>query len=135
MRNVAVLSWLLFVAGLTGCAAPQERLGPSGLPRGQITHVVCMRLYDAGDATARREVLAAGKTLEHLPGVISVAAGSTIKSDRAVVDHFYDVVFIFHFQSQADLDAYLANPVHAETKKDVLDRYVDKYVVYDFAAE
>jgi hypothetical protein len=134
MKTLPMMCLLVVIASAVGCT-DQHPTAPSGLLHGQVTHVVCMRLRDSSDANARREVLAAKETLETIPGVAYVTAGSTIKSDRPVVDRIYDVVFVFQFHTKADLDAYLANPTHVAMKKDLLDKYVEKYVVYDFASD
>lgn len=128
----APLAILIFA--MIGCQ-PADRLGPSGLPLGTVTHVVVIWLYDRADKTAQNEILMAGRKLEKLSGVASVTGGVVLPSNRPTVDNSFDVAFVMTFHSESDLNRYLNDPAHLQIKKDVLDRYAKKYLVYDFVAQ
>jgi hypothetical protein len=109
--------------------------GKNAVPSGTVTHVVIMYLNDRGDLTARSEVMKAANTLRPIKGVQSMWAGRMITSDRPVVDQNYDVALVATFGDVEALQRYLNDPTHLRVKQQVLDRYVRKYVVYDFVSE
>lgn len=99
---------------------------------GQIKHVVVMWLKNPGDAVARKAVLDAGETLRGIPGVVDVAGGQVVPSDRAVVDSSYDVAFIVTLADAEALKNYGPHPIHQKAVKDAIQPNVARYVVYDF---
>ena len=103
--------------------------------KGVVTHVVIMWLYDRADETARDELLKAGRRLEAIPGVVRLVGGRVLPSERAVVDSSFDLAFVMTFDHEEDMRRYLENPVHLDIKKNVLDRYVKKYQVYDIVSD
>ncbi|HET6246316.1 MAG TPA: Dabb family protein [Tepidisphaeraceae bacterium] len=125
----------LLLLALAGCQSQPRHIGPSAMPTGGVTHIVIMWLNDPSDLDARDEIIATGKKLETIPGVVSVSAGRMLPSGRPVVDTSYDVAFAMTFNNVDDMKAYLENPLHKQLKTEVLDRYVKKYLVYDFVAE
>lgn len=58
--------------------------------------------------------------------------GEAIASDRLIVDDSFDVAVIVSFADAQAFSNYLAHPVHAKAKQDVLLPMVAKMVVYDF---
>jgi hypothetical protein len=125
-----------FLIGLisVGCASAShpER---GAMPAGTVTHVVIMYLNDRGDLTARSELIRAANTLRTIKGVQSAWAGRMLTSSNPVVDQSYDVAFVLTFADQEALEHYNNDPLHQQTKKQLLDRYVRKYLVYDFVSE
>ena len=115
-----------------GCASAPA--GKGAMPSGAVTHVVVMYLYDRGDLGARMQVMNAAEKLRNISTVRTIWAGRMLTSNRPVVDQSYDIAYVVTFNSEDDLQKYLNDPVHLETKKSVLDRYVTKYVVYDFVS-
>jgi hypothetical protein len=126
-----VIGASLLIALAAGCAhnAPA---GKGALPSGAVTHVVIMYLYDRGDLGARKEVINAAERLRDISSVRTIWAGRMLTSNRPVVDQSYDIAYVVTCDSEDALQKYLNDPVHVETKQRVLDRYVNKYVVYDF---
>ena len=120
----------LLIALAAGCA--HNVAGKGALPSGAVTHVVIMYLYDRGDLGARKEVIDAAEKLRDIGSVRTIWAGRMLTSNRPVVDQSYDIAYVVTFDSEDDLQKYLSDPVHVQTKQHVLDRYVNKYVVYDF---
>jgi hypothetical protein len=131
MRIPLRLTSILLLLSAIGCQS-EDRLGPSGLPQGTVTHVVFISLYDRADKMAQNEILAAGQKLEKISGVIRVSGGVVLPSNRAGVDNSFDVAFVMTFRNEADLNHYLDDPAQVSIKQTVLDRYAKKYVVYDF---
>lgn len=137
-----IVSQLVFIAalavGLSSCAPknhPVPGIGYMHAPRGTVTHIVIMSLYDRGDVTARDEIIAAADQLRRIPGIIAINAGRMLASDRAVVDKSFDVAYVVTLHDEGALQRYLVNPIHVTTKKNILDRYVRRYMVYDIVAE
>jgi len=87
------------------------------------------------------------RTIEGKAGVLSVDqlrgisdvrtiwAGRMLTSTRPIVNQDYDIAIVVTFNSEDAMQHYLNDPTHLEVKKRVLDRYVRKYVVYDFVSE
>ena len=92
-------------------------------------------MKDRSDASAREQLLAAADALREIPGVSSVTAGKMLPSNRPIVDSSYDLAYVISFPSQEQMNQYVQRPEHLRLKKEVLDRYVAKYLIYDFVAE
>jgi hypothetical protein len=92
-------------------------------------------MKDRNDQAAREQLLSAADALRQIPGVGSVAAGKVLPSNRMVVDSSYDVAYVIAFPSKEAMQAYVQRPEHVRLKSEVLDRYVARYLVYDFVAE
>jgi len=123
---------MLFCA--IGCQ-PEDRLGPSGLPKGTVTHVVFIWLYDRADHTAQNEVVMAGRKLEKISGVQKVIGGVVLPTNKPSVDNSFDVALVMTFRNESDLNRYLQDPGYLAIKKNILDRYARKFLVYDFIAQ
>lgn len=121
----------LLIALATGCANTAVA-GKGALPSGGVTHVVIMYLYDRGDLGARKEVINAAEKLREIGAVRTIWAGRMLTSNRPVVDQSYDIAYVVTFDNEDDLRKYENDPIHVQTKQRVLDRYVNKFVVYDF---
>lgn len=120
---------------LMAVSCQSQSASSTTLPRGGVTHVVIMWLYDRADQNAQQQILGASDRLSKIPGVISISAGRVLPSDRPVVDSSFDLAYVISFRSEADARQYLENPTHVEIKKNTLDRYVKKYLVYDMISE
>jgi hypothetical protein len=120
---------LLLLAG--SCASPLEQA--SRRP-GTITHVVICWLYDRGDEAALNAVTDAAAQLRDIRGVVNISVGRVVPSPRDVVDNSFDVAIVVTFDDQDAMERYLVDPRHLQLKKNVLDRYVTKYRVYDAAS-
>ena len=134
MRPISrFLPVILLMLAAAGCQSA-GRLGPSGLPKGAIAHVVVMWLTDRGDEFAKQEIISAGQKLEHIPGVTSVVAGRVLSSDRPKVDGSYDLTFIMTFSDESALRHFTENADQVAIMANVL-RYTRDVKVYDVVAE
>lgn len=129
----AILLMLMLVTA--GCETGAGRLGPSGAPKGVLTRVVIIWMYDRGDEHARSEMFLAAQKIQHVPGVLSIVAGRVLSSDRPKVDNSYDLAFVMTFRNESDLRHVNEDPTYVALKKDVLDRYTRDFKIYDFIAE
>ena len=94
-----------------------------------------MYLNDRGDLTARSEVIHAIDSLRKIKGVQSGWAGRMVTASNPVVDQSYDVAFVLTFADQDALEHYNNDSAHQQVKQHLLDRYVRRYVVYNFVGE
>lgn len=118
----AVLWFATLSAGLV--VAPVER--------GRVQHVVMLWLKEPGNAEARAKLIRASLELQSIPGVLSIAAGAALPSERPLVDDSFDVGVVFVFESAEAMHAYLAHPDHQRTVAEVVAPVVDRMLVYDF---
>ena len=100
-----------------------------------IKHVVVLWLKKPGDKDGRKALVDGKEALLTIPGVVNVAVGECMTSDRKVVDSSYDVAMVVTLQDEAALKAYGPHPVHQKLLADVIKPNVEKYVVYDFATK
>lgn len=98
----------------------------------RIHHVVLCWLKDPGNLDHQRKIIEATKTFRNIPGVLDAQAGTTVPSDRAIVDDSFDVGILIIVADKDSLRSYLEHPVHQRAKNDILVPLVDKIVVYDF---
>ena len=67
-----------------------------------------------------------------IPGVLRVASGEVVLSDRSIVEDGYDVGLLVVVEDEEALQQYLDHPIHQKAKKEVLLPFVEKVLVYDF---
>ncbi len=99
-----------------------------------ITHVVIF-WAEKPYGENRKKLLAGAKMLAEIPGVLEFRAGTAISSARAVVDDSFAVAISMTFHSAAELDAYLAHPIHAKFVEECVRPLSRRFVVYDFGGE
>lgn len=99
-------------------------------PEAGIHHIVLVWLKLSGSPTYRKQIIAETQKLEKIPGVISVNAGRSLVSNRAIVDHSFDVGIDITFETPEDLNAYLIHPEHVRFVEEIKP-LVEKMVVYD----
>ena len=99
-------------------------------PEAGVHHIVLVWLKLSGSPTYRRQIIAEAQTLEKIPGVISVNAGRSLVSNRAIVDHSFDVGLDITFETPEDLNYYLSHPEHLRFVEGIKP-LVEKIVVYD----
>ena len=118
----------IMIALCSGCASTI----PVASNQGYIHHLVIAWLKQPGDTAAQQKLIDATKSLAEIPGVISVTAGRTFASDRAVVDDSFDVALTIVVKDRAALDVYQNHPIHNRVRNDVLKPLVARYIVYDY---
>ena len=67
-----------------------------------------------------------------IPGVLRVATGEVVISDRPIVEDSYDVGLLVVVEDEEALQQYLDHPIHRKAKKEVMLPMVEKVLVYDF---
>jgi len=114
---------------LSSCA----HVGYEKAPRpGEVDHVVLVWLKHPGDAAERARLVEAGRALASIPGVISVSGGESLPSKRPMVDASFDLGYVFRFESEAAMNAYVKHPLHMKLAREVLFPAAKKVVVHDF---
>jgi hypothetical protein len=95
-------------------------------------HVVVCWLKSPGDEEARQKIIDVSRSFDEIPGVVKVAAGRAIPSDRPVVDDSFDVAIVMAFRDERALRAYNDHPAHKKAVEGTLKPLVGKLVIYDF---
>ncbi|MDB5299460.1 MAG: uncharacterized protein JWO87_1123 [Phycisphaerales bacterium] len=127
-----LLPAMLLMISAASCASPLQQ---ASRRQGTVTHIVICWLHDRHDETALKAVTDAAGQLRDIPGVVNISVGRVVPSAREVVDSSFDLAIVVTFTDDAAMRRYLAHPKHLELKKNVLDRYVTKYRVYDAVSE
>ena len=122
-------AWVLAAFFLSACAQPIS----SGVSETRVYHVVLCWLKDPGRTEARQRIIDASRSFAGIPGVISVRAGTSIPSSRAIVDDSFDVGILLTFRDKQAMQAYLTHPDHTKAVQKIIRPLVKKIVVYDFA--
>jgi hypothetical protein len=117
---------LLFVAPSCGPSKTSEEPQP-----GRVHHIVLCWLKDPGNGQHIETLIDQTRSFSSRPGVVSVAAGTSLASDRPVVDDTFDVGIIMTFESEEALAAYLADPEHRKATEEVMRPLVERLVIYD----
>ena len=81
------------------------------------------------------EIVASIKSLEALPMVEKVIAGTPVMSERTVVDDSFSIAFTMIFKDEAALSAYSADPTHKRISTEVTMPHVDRGIIYDYKAQ
>ena len=127
MLSLLFVCLLVWRQAVTGINAEQSEAG-------YVQHVVIGWLNEPGNAEARRKVMKASYAFAEIPGVLSVSAGPSLPSERAVVESSYDVGVVITLKDATALAAYLEHPKHIQAVKEVLQPLIKKMIVYDFVA-
>ena len=131
MQRFFILTLALISLAIIGCSTvPANQPDPV-----KVWHVVIVRLKNPGDPDAQKKLLEAGNTLRQIKSVRVLYAGKAIKTDRAHVDNNYDVAFNIGFESAEDMAAYVKDPIHIKTAKEILMPLAQDYTVFDFYNE
>ncbi len=126
---------LALMVSAVSCQPKEPSLSNEAIPKGSVSHVVVIWLYDRTDETAKREIMSAGRKLEKVQGVVTLTGGEVVPSERPMVDSSFDVAFVMTFKDENDLNHYVNDPAHLEIKRNVLDRYAKQVKIYDFVAQ
>ena len=125
----AFVSVLLATAFLTTSSCVRIQFGRKP-PEAGIHHIVLVWLKLSGSPTYRKQIIDESHQLKKIPGVISVNAGRSLVSDRAIVDHSFDVGIDIAFETTEELNYYLTHPDHVQFVERIKP-LVEKIVVYD----
>jgi hypothetical protein len=98
-----------------------------------IQHVVLFWLNTPGDQSSIKRITNASQSLSSIPGVVKVVVGTSLPSERPVVDTSYDLAAIITFSTEQAYRSYLVNPVHLKAYNDTLLPLVRRIQIYDIA--
>jgi len=113
---------------LTACAGKATRTDPP-----TVHHMVLAWLKEPGDAEGRQRIFDVSKSFAAIPGVKRVHAGTSMPSERDIVDDSFDVGMIISFADRAAMESYLVHPTHAHAVREIIKPLVRKILVYDFS--
>ena len=127
MMRRALLAVMLVLLSAS-CQSSREPSPTTAYP----VHVVVCWLKSPGDEAGRQKLIDVSRSFDGIPGVVTVAAGRAIGSDRPVVDDSFDVAIVMAFRDEAALRAYNDHPAHKKAVEKTLKPLVGKMVIYDF---
>jgi hypothetical protein len=104
-------------------------------PGQRIHHIVLCWLKEPGNETQRRQLIAASKTFESIPGVVSVTAGTAMPAARPIEDGTFDVGIVVTVPDKGALTAYQAHPIHQQAVTNTLIPLVRRIQVYDIKSD
>ena len=99
----------------------------------QIVHVVLVEWSSSTPAAQRDSARAIARSFpERIPGVVSVAEGPSVSTERLEGPHDYGMVITF--ADEEARDRYLPHPVHQEFVALLHDGAAGQVTVFDIAA-
>lgn len=98
-----------------------------------IKHIVFCWLQEPGQPEQINQVIETSKELQIIPGVMNIAAGPAVPSERPIVDDSFDVGIVMTFKNTADLTDYLSHEEHTSRVNRVLGPLCQRVLVYDIA--
>lgn len=101
-------------------------------PSGSVDHVVMFWQKNPGNAADRKKITDAMDRLRVIEGITALDYGTTLKSERPVVDDSFDIALLVRFKNVQALHAYETDPRHTKEVKEVLLPLTKKIQVYDF---
>jgi hypothetical protein len=109
-----------------------SQLPPSDSDRALLQHIVMIWFKPEITESQIEQVVAATRTLQSIPGVVSVSAGRAIASDRPMVDDSFDVGVTMVFDNAADMKAYVSHEAHKAFLKTYIAGKTRRVVIYDY---
>lgn len=129
IRTSALIACLVLLP-----ACRSNRPVENDLPEG-VYHVVLCWLKQPRDEAARRQIIDSSHGFVGvIPGLVGVRAGTSLASNRPIVDTTYDVAIVMVFRDERALDAYDLHPAHKKAGERVLRPLTAKVLIYDFAS-
>lgn len=126
MKRIYGLALLFSLILLGGCASTSDTTPVHG-----IKHVVLVWLKNAGDPQDRSTLIKHSEELRSIDGLVDLQIGTTVPSDRKIVDDSFDVGLVMTFADQKSMDTYIKHPLHQEKVKTYFAPLSHKIVVYD----
>jgi hypothetical protein len=96
-----------------------------------VHHIVLFWFYEPGDSTAIQRITDISNSFSDIPGVLDVVVGTSLPSDRSVVDDSFDLAVVITFSDKQAYHNYLNNPEHVKATTNILKRYVKKMLIYN----
>ncbi len=113
---------------LSGCSHSPHKDAANG----GVNHVILLWLQDPGNPRQQQQIIRATKELETIPGVIKIRVGTSLPSNRKIVDDSFDVGIHMLFSDKQAMNAYTRHPEHNRTVNQAVMPFVEKIVIYDF---
>lgn len=126
MKKIAAAITLLLL--LTGCS----QMPTTAAIDGRINHIVLIWLKDTGNPEQRHQIIEATRTLEQLPGIISVRVGKVIPSERKIVDDSFDIGVHMLFADRQSMERYSTHPEHQRILNQIVMPLTERLLIYDF---
>ena len=126
--NPGIVHWLslsLLLLTLTGCSSISRATG--------IKHLVLCWLKQPDHVEDINRVIETSKELSAIPGIIDIAAGTAIASDREIVDDTFDVGLVMTFENVDTMKSYLSHEDHIRRVNLVFRPLCQRILVYDIA--
>jgi hypothetical protein len=101
-------------------------------PASPIVHVVVVWLKEPGNGEHRTKMIETARSLKSIPGILDIQVGTTLPSERPIVDATFDVAIVITFKDEPSLRAYDPHPKHVQAVQNVLQPLAQKVVIYDF---
>lgn len=98
---------------------------------GFIDHIVFCWLKEPGNRAHQDRLIEVSQELLAIPGVLAIRAGTSVPSDRSIVDDSFDVGIVMRFASVADMQAYLVHPKHRQAVVEVIKPLTERILVFD----
>lgn len=98
-----------------------------------IHHITLFWLNEPGDQSTIKQIIDTSKSFLDIPGVINIVVGTSVPSNRPVVDDSFDVAAIITFSDEQAYHNYLNNPKHQNAVDHLLKQFVRKIQVYDIS--
>lgn len=123
------LSVLLLAITLSACASnstikPLEKT---------LVHIVLIWLKDAGNQEHIQQVAEVTKQLEAIPEIQELRMGTSVPSNRKIVDDSFDIGIYMIFKSEESMEIYLRHPKHQEAVRKIIKPLTRKIIVYDIS--
>ena len=134
MRSVGNVKSLLPILGmvLVACLFQVRSLAEAS-SEGRVNHVVMVWLKESAGQEARNFVVEETLRLRRLPGLLELRVGRAVPSDRPIVEDSFDIGFVFVFENERAMQAYVSHPEHVKLVKETLGLYVERIAVVDIS--
>jgi len=125
MRHIVIICICLcvFACVSNDYALEQESVG----------HVVLIWLNEPGNQQHLERVIEVTQQLKVIPEIKLLHVGTSIPSDRKIVDDSFDVGIYMTFSNVDDMERYLTHPKHVDAVKTTLKPLASKILVYDLS--
>lgn len=127
--KMSYISVLILTIILSACAS-NSNIKPI---ENSVIHVVLIWLQDAGNQEHMQKVAKITEQLKTIPEVKELRVGSSIPSNRKIVDDSFDLGIYMEFESKEDMEIYLQHPKHQEVTRKIIKPLTRKIVVYDIS--
>jgi len=129
MMKKLLFAILLMSAGCSSIQGPVHN--KPALDQVGVMHIVLIWLKEPDNSSHINKVVMETKKLEKIEDVQAINVGSSILSNRIIVDDSFDVGLSMEFVNTNAMERYLIHPEHIHAVKSILRPLTRKIVVYD----